>query len=182
MDLLRRHHPAVAIVAAALPHHSGLRVVARVRREHSETRCVVLSVHKDPVHARVAFAAGAHGYVLERSIDHALLSAIRNARDDRHYIDATLAADVSTPSGRAGVLTLSVRERQVLRRVALGQTSTAIAGELRLSPKSVESYRSRIREKLGLHGRPDMVRYALELGLVGPTTANDIPAWTDDGV
>jgi two-component system, NarL family, response regulator NreC len=123
-----------------------------------------------------ALAAGASGYVVKRAADAELLSAIRNVHRGRTVLDPTLAVMVvrgglrksetpAPPRGRADLL--SPREREVLDLVAQGYTNQQMADRLGLSVKTVETYRSRLVEKLGLQSRADLVRYALDSGLFG---------------
>jgi DNA-binding NarL/FixJ family response regulator len=131
-------------------------------------------MHDDVAYLRSALAAGASGYVLKRSADTELLSAIRITHKGGTYLEPTLAGSVVEEvlgrKGRPGedraANPLSDREREVLRLVAQGHTNQQIAERLAISVKTVEVYRARLMTKLGLKTRVDLVRYALSVGLL----------------
>ncbi len=127
---------------------------------------VVSPVH-DPCHVRDSFAAGAAGYVLKEAAATKLLDAVREAASGSPYLDPELGArlalaEVRDPEVKASSVRLREREQEVLRLVSLGHTCSEIAAMLNRSPRTIELYRSRIMEKLGLETRADLVRYALE--------------------
>ena len=122
---------------------------------------------------RTALAAGASGYVLKKSVDADLLSGIRAIHKGRTYVDSELASELIQDAlpDRAHARTkatevLSQRELEVLKLVAEGFSSREIAGQIFVSVKTVETYRGRFAEKLGLKSRAEIVRYALEIGLL----------------
>jgi len=133
---------------------------------------VVLTMHDDPAYVRAAMAMGASGYVNKSAADTELLAAIRAVARGRVFIDfgdrAALDAVLKSEAAPAGgpLAALSEREREVLREVARGYTNQRIADGLGLSVKTIESYRARLMKKLGLKERADLVRLALELGLL----------------
>ncbi len=167
--------PDVAIVDITMPGEGGIKAIERIRKESPKTRVLVLTMHEVPAYLRSALAAGASGYVVKSAADHELLSAIRAVHRGRTVLDPALAATLAqaalgkrVPSGHAesaGVL--SLREREVLELVAQGYTNQQIADRLGLSVKTVETYRARLVDKLGLRSRADLVRYALDSGLFG---------------
>ena len=168
--------PDVALVDITMPGSSGIKAIERIRQTCPATRVLVLTMHDVPAYLRSALAAGATGYVVKRAADSELLSAIRGVHRGRTVLDPALAtavvqgaigrkATVGQPGGPAGLL--SPREREVLDLVAQGYTNQQIADRLGLSVKTVETYRSRLVEKLGLRSRADLVRYALDSGLFG---------------
>ncbi len=127
---------------------------------------VVLTMHDDPGHARMALATGARGYVVKSAADRQLLEAIRSvARGGTHLPEAVGGEPVTgpKPSGPVG----GQREREVLVLLAQGHTNQQIADKLYLSVKTIESYRSRLMGKLGLANRAELTRFALEAGLLG---------------
>jgi two-component system response regulator NreC len=144
----------------------------RIVRDYQHTRVLVLTMHDDPAYLRSALAGGASGYVLKRSVDAELLAAIRAVHRGGMFVDPSLARvvlrDVPPSSGqRAGSLKLlSERELQVLGLVARGYSSRQIATQILVSVKSVETYRLRFSEKLGLRNRSDVVRFAIQMGLL----------------
>lgn len=165
--------PDVALVDISMPGSGGIKAIERIREAAPTTRVVVLTMHDMPAYLRAALAAGASGYVVKRAADSALLAAIRDVHRGRTVLDPALAASV-VQSGlrRRGATTspatpLSQREREVLELVAQGYTNQQIADHLGLSVKTVETYRARLVEKLGLQSRAELVRYALDSGLFG---------------
>jgi two-component system response regulator NreC len=165
--------PDVALVDISMPGSGGIKAIERIREAAPATRVLVLTMHDMPAYLRAALAAGAAGYVVKRAADSALLAAIRDVHRGRTVLDPALAASV-VQSGlrRRGATTspatpLSQREREVLELVAQGYTNQQIADHLGLSVKTVETYRARLVEKLGLQSRAELVRYALDSGLFG---------------
>jgi DNA-binding NarL/FixJ family response regulator len=134
-------------------------------------------MHDDPAYLRAALSAGARGYVVKKAADTELLGAIRAVQAGRMFVDLeshgkrspvalTAASTPGAASSKGGGDGLSERERMVLERLAQGHTNQSIADELDLSVKTVESYRARLLKKLGLRSRADIVRYAVEMGLL----------------
>jgi DNA-binding NarL/FixJ family response regulator len=147
--------------------------VEEVCRQCASAKVLVLTMHDDPAYLRAALSAGASGYVVKKAADTELLSAIRAVHAGRSFVDARSHAVLLAPgrgaSSDASPLAnqpLSKRERIVLERLAEGHTNQAIAAELDVSVKTVESYRARMLRKLGLRSRADIVRYAVETGLL----------------
>jgi two-component system, NarL family, response regulator NreC len=136
------------------------------------TRIVVLTMQIEPAFAREALQAGATGYVLKEAADEELIAAVEAAVEGRSYLNAQLAARVATAPPRSSGPPdgLSEREAEVLRLIALGHTNAEIAEQLYLSIRTVETHRSHIQQKLSLTKRSDLVRYALDKGLVEPET------------
>jgi DNA-binding NarL/FixJ family response regulator len=167
--------PDVVSLDLSLPGDNGLTLLARLRREHPAVRVLVLTMHDDPGHLRMALAAGASGYVVKTAPETEYVAALRAVHQGRTFVDlglsealtqAMVGAEAGTPPP-AEAARLSPREREVLERLAHGYTNQQIADRLFLSVKTVETYRARIAEKLGLRSRVDFIRYALETGLLG---------------
>jgi two-component system, NarL family, response regulator NreC len=138
----------------------------RLNRELPSTRLLVLTMHDDPAYARVAQAAGAVGHVIKDSESSELLAAIRAVHRGRTFVVGTDSAEPLEAESPMPVPALSPRERQVLELLAHGYTNREIAARLLLSIKTVETHRSRLSDKLGLHRRADLVRLAIEIGLL----------------
>jgi two-component system response regulator NreC len=158
-------HPDVAVIDLTMPGLSGVETLQRLHRELPATRLLVLTMHDDPGYARVTRAAGAAAHLIKDSESAELLAAIRAVHRGRTLGPA--GGEASAAGGgptRAPVL--SPRERQVLELLARGHTNREIANRLALSVKTVETHRARLSDKLGLHTRADLVRLALDLGLV----------------
>jgi two-component system response regulator NreC len=163
--------PDVVTLDLSMPGGSGLASIERLRAAAPASRLIVLTMHDDPAYVRSALAVGASGYVAKSAADDALIGAIRSVHRGRLFVDvpSIVGGDVPGPA-KTGAETplerLSAREREVLGLLALGHTNRAIAEQLGLSTKTVESYRARILEKLGLETRADLTRVALDLGLL----------------
>jgi two-component system response regulator NreC len=169
--------PDVALMDLTMPRTGGQRALEEIVRDCPETRVLILTMHDDPAYLRSVLSAGASGYVLKRSVDAELLTAIRAVHRGGTFVDPSLAnvliQDVLPKKGakarRTGpVNILSARELQVLRLVARGYSSQQIAKQILVGVKSVETYRSRLAQKLGLRTRSDVVRFAVQMGLLTP--------------
>ncbi|MCS7038996.1 MAG: response regulator transcription factor [Anaerolineae bacterium] len=170
--------PDIVLLDINMPRCNGLEALARLRAEAPESRVLVLTMHDDVGYLRQVLAAGGAGYVLKQAASEELLSAIRAVRDGGIYLHprhtkALLEGTLDREHGRAaasdekgGLALLSERERQVLRLVALGYRNSEIAEMLCLSVKTVETYKTRLMEKLGLRSRAALVRFALEAGVL----------------
>jgi two-component system response regulator NreC len=165
--------PQIITLDLTMPGPSGVASVERLRAAVPTARVIVVTMHDDPAYVRSAIAMGAAGYVNKSAADTELISAIRAVARGRVFIDvgdaATLESILSPstlPTGKTPIDTLSEREREVLRQVARGYTNQQIADEIGLSVKTVESYRARLMKKLGLKERADLVRLAIEMGII----------------
>lgn len=169
--------PDVVLLDLSMPKSSGLQAIPELRRRCPRARVLVLSMYEDVAYVRAAFDAGAVGYVLKKAADAELITAIRTVAAGKKYVcsrsreilaQSALGVDLSGAGtslhGHAD--SLSKREREVLIMVAQGYTNRQIAERLDLSVKSVESYRARVQEKLGLQTRVQLHRYALATGLL----------------
>jgi two-component system response regulator NreC len=162
LDRARDLKPDVVILDLTLRDGSGLDVIADLRQ--GGARIVILSMQDEPAYARKAFELGAQGYVVKDAADAELASAIETVLDDRIYVHPALAARLIM---REPADDLTDREREILRLIALGYTNQEIAGQLYLSVRTIEAHRRHILDKLRLSSRADLVRYALERGIVG---------------
>ncbi|MBI4497794.1 MAG: response regulator transcription factor [Chloroflexi bacterium] len=164
--------PDVAVVDVRMPG-DGLVAARRMKQEHPELAVLILSQYDDPAYVHRALSAGASGYALKHSSGQELLLAIRAVARGGVYVHPEVARVlVEQPWGPrqrkllAPAQLLSEREAQVLRLAALGHTTEQIAAYLFLSIRTVETYKRRGMDKLGLTGRAALVRYALEHGLL----------------
>ena len=166
--LTRAHRPTVLVLDLNMHGESGLEAIPRLREDAPDTAIVVLTMQDDPGFARQALQTGALGFVLKEAADEELLQAIRLAATGENYLNprlgARLAAQPAQPSGALD--DLSDRETEVLRLIALGHTNTEIAQQLFLSTRTVETHRAHIQQKIHRTSRAELVRYALEHGLV----------------
>jgi len=157
--------PDVAVIDLTMPGLSGVETLGRLRREVPATRLLVLTMHDDPGYARVALAAGASGHVVKDAESAELLTAIRTVHRGRTFVRVGVSSPAAPPPASAAP-PLSPRERQVLDLLVHGHTNREVADRLSLSVKTVETHRARLSEKLGLRSRADLVRFAIELGLL----------------
>lgn len=178
LAFLRRGGKPIDIVTLDLtmPGGSPTALIEDIVRHYPETRVVVLTMHDDHSYARMAFAAGASGFVVKSAADTELIDAIRTvARGGTHggrVAGATAGKKHKrrTP-GHPAIDALSQREREVLVLIARGHSNQQVADKLFLSVKTVESYRSRLMTKLGLKDRSELTRLVLETGLLDTETA-----------
>ena len=165
---VRAHRPAVLILDLNMPGEQSLPAIGTFREASPDTQIVVLTMQSDPSFAREALRGGALGYVLKEAADAELVEAVRLAAQGRTYLHpelgAKLAAAPPEPSGPPDGLT--EREVEVLTLIALGHTNNEIAAQLFLSVRTIESHRAHIQQKLLLNTRAELVRYALEKGLI----------------
>jgi two-component system response regulator NreC len=169
--------PDVVLMDISMPRGGGLAAIAAIKRVRPKTRILVLTVHDELGYVRAAADAGAIGYVVKNAVDTELLAAIRAVAQGRTFMDVSVNTGLAqqsmiakrrdVPGGRE-TEQLTQREREVMARVAEGYTNAQIAEELRLGVKSVETYRARVMDKLGLTSRSDLVRFALESGVLAP--------------
>ena len=171
--------PDVALLDLTMPRVGGMEALREMARRCRGTRVLVLTMHEDPAYLRSALAAGASGYLLKKAVDSELIAAIRAVDRGGTFVDPRLAdvlvQDVLAKKGprtdpKRPVRILSDRELQVLRLVALGYTSAQIAQRIHVGVKTVETYRSRVAEKLGLRTRRDVIRFAMQMGLLPQDT------------
>jgi len=169
--LAKRLLPDVVVMDVSMPGMNGAEATARLRDECPQVRVLALTIYEDKGYLQQLLKAGAAGYVLKRAVMEELVRAVRTVAAGGSYVDPTLAGKVvssyirqDTGGGRQPVAELSEREEQVLRLAAWGHSNKEIAAKLEISVKTVETYKVRLMEKLGLRSRADIVRYALRQG------------------
>ena len=161
--------PDVVVMDVSLPGLNGAQLARRLKEAKPAIKTLALTVHEEGGYLRSLMDAGASGYVLKRSAASELLRAIEVVGEGGTYLDSSIAGHLVSKLGqrRAAVApssALSEREREVVRHVAHGYSNKEIAAKLDVSVKTVETYRYRATEKLGLHSRADLVRYAIDQG------------------
>ncbi len=169
---VRAHRPRVLVLDLNMPGEPTLPAIPRFLEGSPETAIVVLTMQDDPGFAREALRAGVRAYVLKEAADDELVQAVRAAAGGSTYLNprlgARLAAEPPAPPGPPDHL--SEREVEILRLIALGHTNGEIAKQLFLSVRTVESHRGHIQQKLRRTSRAELVRYALDKGLVTSTS------------
>ena len=163
---VRGHKPDVLILDLNMPGPSSLDSIPEIKEASPDTQIVILTMQAETGFARQALQAGVVGYVLKEAADDELVQAVRSAAAGETYLQPALGARLAAEPDRGVEDELSEREIEVLRRIALGYTNSEIAEQLFLSIRTVESHRAHIQQKLGLTTRSELVRYALDNGLV----------------
>jgi two-component system response regulator NreC len=164
--------PDILLLDISMPGLSGQAVAKIVKKQHPEIKILVVSMHEDESYLREMLQAGADGYVPKKAADVELLAAIRNTYRGEHFIHSSMTSDFfpSFKPPKKGVedavKSLSHREREVLYLLALGHTNQEIAERLMLSVKTVETYKIRLKDKLNLKGRSELVRFAMQNGIL----------------
>jgi two-component system response regulator NreC len=162
--------PDVILLDVVMPEQSGLEAIPQLVHENPDAKVLVLSMQDEPRYVREAFETGASGYVLKEAADMELVAAIREVAKGGRYVHPELGARLvdaeSEERRRAEEDPLSDREREVLRLLALGHTNQEIAKQLFISVRTAETHRAHIMQKLRLSSRAELVRYALDQGLL----------------
>jgi two-component system response regulator NreC len=168
LDNAIRHRPTVIVLDWSMPGDGAETVIPRLKRAVPDSKILVLTMHAGAAHVHAAMAAGADGYLAKSAADVALIDAIRLVSEGERYIEGGLGDNPAVAAD-----SLSARENQVLGLLAAGHTNREIASTLDISVKSVETYRSRLRTKLGAETRAELVRAALELNIPPPLEPDD---------
>lgn len=171
LRIIRERRPDVAVLDISMPELNGIMLSRRIAEEMPSIRLLVLTLHEDRAYLKQALEAGVLGYVLKRSAAENLVQAIRAVVIGALYVDPAIAEWMSDPGSKragrpkeGGGPGLTDREAEVLKLVALGYTNKEIACQLVIGVKSVETYKARGGEKLGLKTRAALVRYASAQG------------------
>lgn len=162
--------PDIVLMDITMPELNGIDATQNIMLKLPNTKIIILSVHSDSEHVYRAFQAGAKGYLLKESAGEEVVKAVHAVYQDRQYISQKLADALPLNymrqrQERSPFELLSAREREVLQLTVEGATSAAIADKLGLSPKTVDTYRSRLMEKLDVQNLPELVRFAIKHGL-----------------
>jgi two-component system, NarL family, response regulator NreC len=165
--LVTELRPAVLVLDLSMGSGSGLEAIPRILDGSPETQVVVVTMHDDPTTARAALEAGASAYILKASAASELVKAVRSAVRGRRYVGAEMWAKLERqPPEGPSESELTEREREVLGLIALGHTNNEVAERLGLSVRTVESHRVHVQQKLGIQSRAELVRYALDHGMM----------------
>jgi len=183
LEMTKRLKPDLVVVDISLPDQSGIQLTRDLRQLLSETKILIVSMHSKIDYIAEAFQAGATGYVVKESASERLLQGLKSVAKGDYYLDSSVSHAVvenlmKSPLKAAKITdadyaTLTPREQEVMRFLAEGLSSKAVAEKLFISPKTVENHRANIMNKLGLHSTIELVRYAAKLGLI------DVDLWKD---
>ena len=169
----RAQKPDVVLMDVVMPGQSGIEGVPLVLKEAPDAKVLVLSMQDDPRYVHEAFAAGAAGYILKEAVDAEVVGAIHQVATGDKYVHpalgARLVAAEADAKAREEADPLSDREREVMRLLALGHTNQEIAKMLYISVRTAETHRAHIMQKLRLGTRAELVRYAIDQGLLEET-------------
>ena len=166
-------NPDVVIMDLAMPELNGVEATRQIRENCPATKVIILSMHSSSEHIFQALKAGAHGYLLKESAGMEVISAIRVVHSGKRYLSEKIGdqmideyihnreiVETGSPLSK-----LSTREREILQLVVEGKSSIEIAQTLFISPKTVETYRSRLMQKLGISDLPGLIKFAIQHGI-----------------
>jgi two-component system, NarL family, response regulator NreC len=165
-------HPDIVILDIGLAEVSGITAIEGVLAASPHTKVLVLTMHDDVAYLREAFAVGASGYVVKAAADVELIQAVHQVANGKRYVHPLLGAALVNNEGATAELPhgkdlgLSERELDILRLLALGHTNAEMAIQMCLSVRTVETYRYRLQQKVGLRSRAELARLARNAGLV----------------
>lgn len=170
VQLTQQLQPQVAVMDIAMPVLNGIEALHQISVTSPTTKVVILSIHASSEHIYRALQAGAMGYLLKESAGSEVIAAVRSVAAGQRYLSRRISETMLQEYGshgptRSPLDSLSERERQVLQLTVEGQTAAQIAEQLGLSPKTIETYRSRVMQKLGLNDLPALVKFAIQHGL-----------------
>lgn len=172
IQLVKQLQPDLAVLDISMPRMNGIEACREIRRLFPDVKILVLTMHKDREYLYQAIAAGAQGYLLKEDSDEELFAAIGTIRKGAIYVTKALAGAVSTDISalflkreRNLSMSLTAREREVLKLISEGKSNSEAAEVLRISVRTVETHRANIMNKLDLRNTAELVRYAIQKGL-----------------
>ena len=171
LRLIRERKPDIALLDISMPGLNGLEVAARVTQEHPATHVIIVSMHGDDESVRRALVAGAAGYLLKNADKSELEMALNTVARGDTWLSPPLTKRVVAAfkqNGGGALEVLTPRQREVLQLVAEGHSNKEIASRLNVALKTVETHRTELMDRLGIHGVAGLVRYAIQVGLVHP--------------
>ncbi|TAK81293.1 MAG: response regulator transcription factor [Betaproteobacteria bacterium] len=157
--------PDVVVMDISMPNMNGLEATRRIADRAPATGVAILSMHSSAEMVREAFAAGARGYVLKESAGDEVVRAVRTVAAGRRFVGEGVAHKVLAEDTASGIASLTAREREILPLIVNGKSNAEAAAILRLSPRSVETYRLRLMQKLGIEDLPTLVKFAIRHGM-----------------
>jgi DNA-binding NarL/FixJ family response regulator len=174
LRLIGELYPDIALLDISMPRLNGLEVAARASKEYPRTRVIILSMHAYEEYVHRALLAGAAGYLLKNAEDGELEQALRTVARGQTWLSPAISRTVVDALSRGERCApgpfeiLSARQREILQLIAEGRSSKEMARQLELSLKTVESHRTELMDRLGIHGIAGLVRYAIRTGIVHP--------------
>jgi DNA-binding NarL/FixJ family response regulator len=171
LRLALEKRPDVAVVDISMPGMDGLEVLSRIKTQAGEIPVIMLTMYEEEQYMFRALEAGARGYLTKRSAPDQLVHAVRRVVDGKRYVPEEMAEAIAGRFSQGGVKrsvldSLSIRELQVLRGLALGSTNKEIAAAYDISVKTVDTYRLRLLKKLNLRNNADLSRFAMQHNLL----------------
>ena len=165
--------PDIVIMDISMPELDGIEATRQIISLGVKTKVIIFSMHSSKEHVTRALQAGAHGYVAKESVGTEIIQAVKDVQAGKTFISPMIGETFLNAYFRSGrgkpdknpLDLLSGREREVLRLLVEGKTSAEIAGSIHLSPKTVDTYRSRLMQKLSIHDLPGLVKFAIKQGL-----------------
>jgi two-component system response regulator NreC len=169
-----RHQPDVVLMDITMPDINGIEATRQIKRMLPDVKVLVLTMHENDEYVFQALRAGASGYILKEAADTELITALHVVQTGQFYLSPTaqsiIVGDylqrVRTGEEKDSYSTLTEREREILKLVAEGYTNNQIAERLVISPKTVDTHRTHVMDKLNLHSRSELVKYAMRRGLL----------------
>lgn len=158
-------HPDVVLMDIGMPELNGIEATHQLHERYPAIHIVILSMHSNEEYVRRAFRAGASGYVLKESVGTEVIAAVRTTYVGQRYLSRQIAEVKTSLTDEDTLDPLSEREREVLQLIVEGKTSAQIAAILALSTKTIETYRSRLMQKLAINDLPSLVKFAIQHGL-----------------
>ena len=172
IELVEKVQPNVLVLDLSMPDLDGIAVTKKIAPQFPSLKILMLTLHEDEALLRAALKAGASGYILKRAAETELISAIHTILRGDLYVDPSLVRKLLSDESSAAVVqsqfteTLTPRETEVLKLIVQGYTNRQIGEKLNISVRTAESHRANLSDKLGLHSRVELVRYAREHGLI----------------
>jgi DNA-binding NarL/FixJ family response regulator len=165
VEAAARLRPDLIILDVAMPLLNGIEAARQIKKAQPEARLLFLSMHGSPVYLREALDAGGSGYVLKSSAVEELRTAIRTVLKGQRYVAAEL--EPGSAEGAVHPAPMTERQKEVLQLIADGRGNKEIAATLKISVKTVEFHRGRIMSRVGVHSVAELIRWAVQAGLVG---------------
>jgi two-component system, NarL family, response regulator NreC len=171
--LVDEHQPDIAVLDISMPELNGIEAIQQILPRHPHLKVIVLSIHESKPYVYRALKAGAKGYLIKETAGREVVDAVRAVKCGERYLSQRIADLLTTESFQqleslidvSPLETLSPREREILQLVAEGQTSQEIAERLAISPKTVDTYRSRLMQKIGVKDLAGLVKFAIQQGV-----------------